>query len=53
MKNPANPGGADLCPKADWGKWRANRDKRIQQPRRLKTVKDKKDSGSTSGEPPK
>jgi len=27
----------------DWMKWRAARDKRIQNPRRLKTVKDQDD----------
>lgn len=39
MKNPANPGGAGLGPRSDWGKWRENRDKRLREPRRLKTVK--------------
>ncbi len=33
------PKGTARGPAKDWGKWRANRDKRIKNPRRLKLPK--------------
>lgn len=38
MKNRELPGGSPIGPKAEWGKWRAARDKRLREPRRNKAA---------------